>query len=90
MKNISLNWNKNMDYEYVVSNDFFDRETCKKLIFIFIAGCILSILLAVMFAGFLYGIQQKTDKGRLSYGKLYIIIITPCILLGLIAGILLL
>ena len=116
MKNVSRNldldwnWNKNIDYGY----DYFDAETFKKMLIIFGAGCVLGILLALVFAGFLYGIQQKTYQGkinssmeqkdngqisytkemvlekRLSYGKLFIIIITPCILLGLIAGILLL
>jgi len=90
-RNLNLDWNwnlnKNIDYGY----DYFDAETFKKMLIIFGAGCILGILLALVFAGFLYGIQQKSvDKGRLSYGKLFIIIIAPCILLGLIAGILLL
>ena len=85
--NLNLDWNNNIDY-----GDFGnDRETFKKMLIIFGAGCLLGVLLAVMFAGFLYGIQQKTvDEGKLSYGKLFIIIIAPCILLGLIAGILLL
>ena len=95
MKNVSrsldLDWysnlNKNIDYGYIGN----DKETFKKMIIIFVAGCVFGVLLAVMFAGFLYGIQQKTvDEGRLSYGKLFLIIIAPCILLGLIAGILLL
>lgn len=93
MKNVSrnLDWysnlNKNIDYGYIGN----DKETFKKMIIIFVAGCVFGVLLAVMFAGFLYGIQQKTvDEGRLSYGKLFLIIIVPCILLGLIAGILLL
>jgi hypothetical protein len=81
----------NNDFFYDYKNDvFFDGETIKKIGIIFVAGCVMGVLLAVMFAGFLYGIQQKTDEGRLSYGKLVIIIIAPCILLGLIAGILLL
>ena len=81
------NWNKNIDYGYAGSQD----ETFKKMMIIFGAGCVFGVLLAVMFAGFLYGIQQKpVDQGKLSYGKLFIIIIAPCILLGLIAGILLL
>ena len=89
--NLNLDWswnlNKNIDYGY----DYFDAETFKKMLIIFGAGCVLGILLALVFAGFLYGIQQKSvDKGRLGYGKLFIIIIAPCILLGLIAGILLL
>jgi len=93
MKNVSRNldldwyWNKNIDSSYAGS----DSQTFKKIMIIFGAGCILGVLLAVMFAGFLYGIQQKTvEQGRLSYGKLFLIIIAPCILLGLIAGILLL
>jgi hypothetical protein len=93
MKNVARNlnldwsWNNNIDYGYIGN----DRETFKKVIIIFVAGCVFGVLLAVMFAGFLYGIQQKTvDEGRLSYGKLFLIIIAPCILLGLIAGILLL
>lgn len=97
MKNVARNldldwyWNKNIDYGYDKGQDYFDAETFKKMLIIFGAGCILGILLALVFSGFLYGIQQKTvDKERLSYGKLFIIIITPCILLGLIAGILLL
>jgi uncharacterized membrane protein YdbT with pleckstrin-like domain len=90
-RNLDLDWywnlNKNIDYGYIGN----DRETFKKVIIIFIAGCVFGVLLAVMFAGFLYGIQQKTvDEGKLSYGKLFLIIIVPCILLGLIAGILLL
>jgi hypothetical protein len=89
--NLDWNWNKNIDYGYDKSQDYFDAETFKKMLIIFGAGCALGILLALVFAGFLYGIQQKSvDKGRLSYGKLFLIIITPCILLGLIAGILLL
>lgn len=61
------------------------------MLIIFGAGSLLGVWLAVVFAGFLYGIQQKTvEQGKLSYGKLFIIIIAPCILLGLIAGILLL
>jgi len=85
--NLNLDWNKNIDYGYIEN----DGETFKKMMIIFGAGCLIGVLLAVMFAGFLYGIQQKTvDEGRLSYGKLFLIIIVPCILLGLIAGILLL
>jgi len=89
MKNVAtnLNWNKNIDFGYIEN----DGKTFKKLMIIFVAGCVLGILLAVMLAAFLYGIQQKTvDEGRLSYGKMFLIIIAPCILLGLIAGILLL
>lgn len=93
MKNVSRNldldwnWNNNIDYGYAGN----DSQTFKKIMIIFGAGCVLGVLLAVMFAGFLYGIQQKTvDEGKLSYGKLFLIIIAPCILLGLIAGILLL
>jgi hypothetical protein len=85
MKNVSMNldWNEGQDY--------FDAETFKKMMIIFGAGCLLGVFLAVVFAAFLYGIQQKTvDEGKLSYGKLFLIIIAPCILLGLIAGILLL
>ena len=85
MKNVSINldWNEGQDY--------FDAETFKKMMIIFGAGCLLGVFLAVVFAAFLYGIQQKTvDEGKLSYGKLFLIIIAPCILLGLIAGILLL
>lgn len=117
-RNLNLDWswnlNKNIDYGYDKSQDYFDAETFKKMLIIFGAGCVLGILLALVFAGFLYGIQQKTyqekmnssmeqkDNGqisytkemvlekRLGYGKLFIIIIAPCILLGLIAGILLL
>lgn len=86
-RNLNLDWNNNIDYGYIGN----DRETFKKMIIIFVVGCVFGVLLAVMFAGFLYGIQQKTiDEGRLSYGKLFLIIIVPCILLGLIAGILLL
>jgi hypothetical protein len=86
-RNLNLDWNKNVDYGYIEN----DGETFKKIMIIFGAGCLIGVLLAVMFAGFLYGIQQKTvDEGRLSYGKLFLIIIVPCILLGLIAGILLL
>jgi hypothetical protein len=89
--NLDWNWNKNIDYGYDKSQNYFDVETFKKMLIIFGAGCLLGVLLALVFAGFLYGIQQKSvDKGRLSYGKLFLIIITPCILLGLIAGILLL
>jgi len=86
-RNLDLDWNNNIDYGYAGS----DSQTFKKIMIIFGAGCVLGVLLAVMFAGFLYGIQQKTvEQGRLSYGKLFLIIIAPCILLGLIAGILLL
>ena len=69
---------------------FFDGETLKKILILIVVGGIMGVLLAVMFAGFLYGIQQKTPENRASYGKLFLIIIAPCILLGLIAGILLL
>ena len=92
-RNLNLDWN--WDWDYGMNNsgsqDLLDKETFKKMLIIFGAGCVLGILLALVFAGFLYGIQQKSvDKGRLGYGKLFLIIITPCILLGLIAGILLL
>jgi len=90
-KNLNLNWNWNLDYEYNASQDLFDKETFKKMLIIFGAGSLLGVWLALVFAGFLYGIQQKTvEQGKLSYGKLFLIIIAPCILLGLIAGILLL
>ena len=112
--NLDWNWNKNIDYGNDKSQDYFNAETFKKMLIIFGAGCVLGILLALVFAGFLYGIQQNTYQGkinssmeqkdngqisytkemvlekRLSYGKLFLIIIVPCILLGLIAGILLL
>jgi len=87
-RNLNLDWNGNYRYE---EQDFFDAETLKKTLIIIGAGCLIGVLLAVMFAGFLYGIQQNTvDQEKLSYGKLFLIIIAPCILLGLIAGILLL
>ena len=109
-RNLNLDWNKNINYGYNEGRDYFDAETFKKMLIIFGAGCVLGILLALIFAGFLYGIQPKINKRRidvsiedkirftkemvlekrLGYGKLFIIIITPCILLGLIAGILLL
>ena len=86
-RNLNLDWNKNIDYEYFGN----DGEIFKRMMIIFVAGCMLGILVAVMLAAFLYGIQLKKDvQGKLSYGKLFIIIIAPCILLGLIAGILLL
>lgn len=89
--NLDWNWNKNIDYGYDKSQDYFDAETFKKMLIIFGAGCLLGVWFAIIFAAFLYGIQQKTvDEGKLSYGKLFLIIIAPCILLGLIAGILLL
>ena len=112
--NLDWNWDKNIDYGYDKSQDYFNAETFKKMLIIFSVGFGLGVLLALLFAGFLYGIQQMTYQGkinvsiekkdngqirytkemvlekRLSYGKLFIIIITPCILLGLIAGILLL
>ena len=69
---------------------FFEDGTIKKMLILLVAGGIIGVLFAVMFAGFLYGIQPKTAEKKLGYGKLFIIIITPCILLGLIAGILLL
>ena len=97
MKNVARNLNLDWDWNYGYGvNDsgsqyLFDKETFKNMLIIFGAGCVFGVLLAVMFAGFLYGIQQKTvEQGKLSYGKLFIIIIAPCILLGLIAGILLL
>ena len=68
MKNVSRNldldwnWNKNIDYGY----DYFDAETFKKMLIIFGAGCVLGILLALVFAGFLYGIQQKTYQGKIN------------------------
>lgn len=94
-RNLNLDWNWDWDYGYNVndsgSQDMFDKETFKKMLIIFGAGILLGVWLAVVFAGFLYGIQQKTvEQGKLSYGKLFLIIIAPCILLGLIAGILLL
>jgi hypothetical protein len=92
-RNLNLDWNWNYGYSVNDSGSqyLFDKETFKNMLIIFGAGCIFGVLLAVMFAGFLYGIQQKTvEQGKLSYGKLFIIIIAPCILLGLIAGILLL
>jgi hypothetical protein len=89
--NLDWNWNQNINYGYDKNQDYFDTKTFKKLMIIFGAGCLLGVLLALVFAGFLYGIQQKTvDQGKLGYGKLFMIIIAPCILLGLIAGILLL
>jgi len=92
-RNLNLDWNWNYGYGVNDSGSqyLFDKETFKNMLIIFGAGCVFGVLLAVMFAGFLYGIQQKTvEQGKLSYGKLFIIIIAPCILLGLIAGILLL
>jgi hypothetical protein len=90
-RNLNLDWNWNWNYGYNEGQDYFDDETFKKMMIIFGAGYLLGIFLAVVFAAFLYGIQQKTvDEGKLSYGKLILIIIAPCILLGLIAGILLL
>jgi len=87
--NLDWNWNKNIDYGYNEGQYYFDAETFKKMLIIFGAGCVLGILLALVFAGFLYGIQQRTYQGkinasiedkivlkkRLSYGKLFIIII---------------
>jgi hypothetical protein len=82
--NLNLDWNKNIDYGS-------EEQTYKKLMIIIGVGCALGIVLTIGLAGFLYGIQQKTvEQGKLSYAKLFIIIIAPCILLGLIAGILLL
>lgn len=92
-RNLNLDWNKNIDYGDFGIKGYFDAETetFKKMLIIFGAGCLLGVWLALIFAAFLYGIQQKTvEQGKLSYGKLFIIIIAPCILLGLIAGILLL
>lgn len=93
--NLNLDLNKNIDFGYSgnknVNDNLFDTETFKKMLIIFGAGGILGVLLAIMFSGFLYGIQRKKENNeKLSYGKLFIIIIAPCILLGLIAGILLL
>ena len=112
--NLDWNWDKNIDYGYDKSQDYFNAETFKKMLIIFSVGFGLGVLLALLFAGFLYGIQPKINKGRIDvsvtredngqmrytkemvlekrfgYGKLFLIIITPCILLGLIAGILLL
>jgi flagellar biosynthesis protein FliQ len=95
MKNVARNLNLNWDWDYGVNDSgsqyLFDKETFKKMLIIFGAGSILGVWLALVLAGFLYGIQQKTvEQGKLSYGKLFLIIIAPCILLGLIAGILLL
>ena len=90
-RNLNLDWNWNWNYGYNEGQDYFDDETFKKMMIIFGAGYLLGIFLAVVLAAFLYGIQQKTvDEGKLRYGKLFLIIIAPCILLGLIAGILLL
>jgi len=92
-RNLNLDWNKNIDYGDFGIKGYFDAETetFKKMLIIFGAGCLLGVWFALIFAAFLYGIQQKTvDQGKLGYGKLFIIIIAPCILLGLIAGILLL
>jgi hypothetical protein len=80
----------NNKFFYNKDEVFFDGETLKKILILIVTGGIIGILLAVMFAGFLYGIQPKTPETRLGYGKLFLIIIAPCILLGLIAGILLL
>lgn len=77
----------NNNYKY---EPFFEDGTIKKMLILLIVGCIIGILLAVMFAGFLYGIQPRTPENKLGYGNLFLIIIAPCILLGLIAGILLL
>jgi hypothetical protein len=92
--NLNLDWNKNIDYRYFGIQYYFDAETdtFKKMLIIFGAGCLLGVWFAIIFAAFLYGIQQQktVDEGRLTYGKLFVIIIVPCILLGLIAGILLL
>ncbi len=93
--NLNLDWNKNIDFGYSgnenMGDNLFDMETFKKMMIIFGAGCLLGVFLAVILAAFLYGIQRKKENnGKLSYGKLFIIIIAPCILLGLIAGILLL
>jgi hypothetical protein len=95
MKNVARNLNLNWDWDYGVNDSgsqyLFDKETFKKMLIIFGAGSLLGVWLALVLAGFLYGIQQKTvEQGKLSYGKLFLIIIAPCILLGLIAGILLL
>ena len=81
----------NNEFFYNYKDDtFFEDGTIKKILILLVAGGIMGVLLAVMFAGFLYGIQPKTSEKKLSYGKLFIIIIAQCILLGLIAGILLL
>ena len=81
----------NNDFFYNYKNEaFFEDGTIKKIMILLIAGGIIGVLLAVMFAGFLYGIQPKTSEKKLGYGKIFIIIIAPSILLGLIAGILLL
>ena len=68
MKNVSLNldWNWNIDYGYNEGQDYFDAETFKKMLIIFGAGCVLGILLALVFAGFLYGIQQNTYQGKIN------------------------
>lgn len=92
-RNLNLNWDWDWDYGVNDSGSqyLFDKETFKKMLIIFGAGSLLGVWLALVLAGFLYGIQQKTvEQGKLSYGKLFLIIIAPCILLGLIAGILLL
>lgn len=82
--------NNDFFYNNYKNDVFFEDGTIKKIGIIFVAGCLTGVLLAIMFAGFLYGIQPNTPEQKLSYGKLFIIIIAPCILLGLIAGILLL
>lgn len=92
--NLNLDWNKNIDYGDFGLKGYFnaETETFKKMLIIFGTGCLLGVWFALVFAGFIYGIQQQktVDDGKLSYGKLFLIIIAPCILLGLIAGILLL
>jgi len=91
--NLNLDWSNNMNYQYTDTgtDEYFDGESLKKMLIIFGVGCLIGVILALIFAGFLYGIQEKTnDDGKINYGKLFIIVITPCILLGLIAGILLL
>ena len=95
MKNVAKNLNLDWNWDYGLNNsgsqDMFDKETFKKMLIIFGAGCLLGVWFAVVFSAFLYGIQRKKENNeKLSYGKLFIIIIAPCILLGLIAGILLL
>ena len=58
----------NNDFFYNYKNEaFFEDGTIKKILILLIAGGIIGVLLAVMFAGFLYGIQPKTSEKKLGY-----------------------
>ena len=67
----------NNDFFYNYKNEaFFEDGTIKKILILLIAGGIIGVLLAVMFAGFLYGIQPKTSEKKLERAWFAFLILT--------------